>query len=69
MPTPTDSPKVRLCACTIVIEVPAELTEEKRQQMLDVIEQNDVEGQALGVVAWHLSGRRILRGATARLER
>jgi hypothetical protein len=60
---------VRLCACTIIVEVPAEVDDAEQLRMLDVIERNNLEGQALEALAWHLTDKHILSKATARLER
>jgi hypothetical protein len=63
------SKKIRLCACTIIVEVPADLPPAQQEAMLEVIDKQNLEGQALEALAWHFRDKRILRQATARLER
>jgi hypothetical protein len=65
----TGAKKIRLLACTIIVEVPDNTSEVEQLMMLDIIERNNLEGQALEALAWHLKDKKVLHKATARLER
>lgn len=62
-------PMQRLLAFSIVIEVPDTLDDDEAIKLLDIIESQGLEQQALTGIQWHLREKKVLNKATARLER